>query len=470
MTIELVEQFRDVSVTLEEDKAHPERGKKTVLKGFFQEADKVNENNRLYARPILQREVDRLRPLIEKGQVTCHLDHPTDGKTRLRESASKLRLLELRPDGKVYGEAVILGTGAGKDLQALVDDGVSIGNSSRGAGTVKTETRDGRPVEVVNDDYRLMTFDHVAGQSVSSALVTNIVREQKESEMTINIEDLKKNKQDWDAVVVAVLESTDGQAAVEECVRAELEVLAEAAEEEGAEGEQLDEAEQEGQALAEQLIETAQTQEAALLAIMDAMSAEETPRVILASITDVLEQAGFTGAIEETEETDDELDEKHAGSAGGRATVGATVAPARQKGAARAGRAVPTRKITPNANSNAWTQSEQRVNELEQQLNEATDVLGQVVDHTVSEAIAARVAAKTAGHSYAEEITEALMATCTSVDEVDEKFKVVEQKLAKLVQKAAPSHGRGVTVLNESTADGHEAQRQHARRLAGIDS
>ena len=446
--VDLIEQFFELQHSLEEDAASPGK-KKLVLKGICQRADWVNENKRIYERKLLAREVGKLQEKIKNGEVTCELDHPLDGKSRLEKAASRPRLLELKDNGEVYGEWVVLETRAGKDLQALIDGGVRVGFSSRGSGTVRAEQRKGETVDVVNDDYKLLTFDHVAGQSVAGAMVTHVVREQKETKMNSKISELQKDEALWKEIQQTVLESEDGKKAVGAAVEVELEALATQADAEiaeSAEGDAMTEAEiKEGEELAETLVQEAERGETFALAVLDL--------------------ARECGYLDETEApgNGESVDEKafgttkaaHHGDAGQPATRGP-----------RSRAKIPSNAGAPYVKSEA-------VETLEQRLEEQGQAVEALAEITVQREINEAIAAKVTGHPYADELTEALRSS-GSAQEVEQNFPLVEQRLKAILVKGGVSDfskvgkATGSLVEQGSGKGSYSAAQITMRRRAGL--
>jgi len=134
-------------------------GGKVVLKGEFAKAETVTANNRMYPREVLVREVNRLQKEAQGRKLFGELDHPADGRTQFQRVSHIIRDVRLESDGRVLGEMEVIETAKGKDLKAIIEAGGAIGVSSRGTGTT-SKRADG--VEVVNEDYNLITFDVVA--------------------------------------------------------------------------------------------------------------------------------------------------------------------------------------------------------------------------------------------------------------------------------------------------------------------
>lgn len=139
--------------------------KKLKVKGRFQKCDEQNNNGRIYPRPILEAQVAAIQEKINERSLVGALDHPPNDGILLSQASHLITKLYIEPNGDVMGEAEILSTPSGKIVEALLSDGVKIGISSRGLGTL-SETKNGK---VVNEDYKLLTFDLVSDPSTKGA-------------------------------------------------------------------------------------------------------------------------------------------------------------------------------------------------------------------------------------------------------------------------------------------------------------
>jgi hypothetical protein len=135
------------------------------ISGCFQRADEANNNKRIYSKPLLEREINKLSDAMSERRLMGELDHPQHDSVKLSNVSHLITGLSMK--GKeVIGEAEILSTPSGKVAQALIEAGVKIGISSRGMGTV-SENFDG--TRNVNEDFRLITWDIVADPSTRGA-------------------------------------------------------------------------------------------------------------------------------------------------------------------------------------------------------------------------------------------------------------------------------------------------------------
>lgn len=153
-----------------------------VVEGLFQAADRKNANGRIYPKTIWEKTLKNQDILnsINERRMLGELDHPADGKWELKRASHIVTALSMNENGEILGKAEILDTPNGKILQELFSAGATVGISSRGSGSVK-KTNDG---EVVQEDYKLETYDFVANPSTFGAyprMVTENVEDNSES-------------------------------------------------------------------------------------------------------------------------------------------------------------------------------------------------------------------------------------------------------------------------------------------------
>ena len=145
-----------------------------ILSGKLQEADCQNGNGRVYPHAILEREMKNYSKLVKEKRALGELDHPDDSVINLRNASHMVT--EVWWDGpNVMGKVKVLNTPSGKILQELVSDGVKLGISSRGLGSV-TENQ-GRTI--VEDDFQLICFDFASEPSTPNAFMIKEAKENK---------------------------------------------------------------------------------------------------------------------------------------------------------------------------------------------------------------------------------------------------------------------------------------------------
>jgi len=149
-------------------------GKKALyIEGVFLQGNIKNRNGRMYPMETLRKEVGRYNEShVQKGRALGELGHP-DGPTVNLDKVSH-KIVSLRESGSNFiGKAKILSTPMGKIAESLISEGVKLGVSSRGIGSLKL-TREG--INVVGDDFMLATAaDIVADPSAPDAFVEGIM-------------------------------------------------------------------------------------------------------------------------------------------------------------------------------------------------------------------------------------------------------------------------------------------------------
>ena len=135
------------------------------IKGVFGRCNEKNNNGRIYPASVLQSQLDKVSPLIMERRLCGELDHPQNDTVKLSNASHLITHLEMKGT-ELIGEAELLKTPAGMTAQALINGGVKIGISSRGMGTL-SEDQNGD--KIVNEDFKLVTFDLVADPSTRGA-------------------------------------------------------------------------------------------------------------------------------------------------------------------------------------------------------------------------------------------------------------------------------------------------------------
>lgn len=165
--------------------------KKLRVRGKFQKCDEQNNNGRIYPKKILESQVTSLQEKIADRALVGALDHPPNDAIHLSQASHLITKLWVENNGDVMGEAEILSTPSGKIVEALLNDGVKIGISSRGLGTIS----EGKNGKVVNEDFKLITFDLVSDPSTKGAFPELTESQKLNSEKAQRIvSDMKKQR------------------------------------------------------------------------------------------------------------------------------------------------------------------------------------------------------------------------------------------------------------------------------------
>ena len=164
----ITEQIEDVKLLTEE-----RDGKKLLyIEGVFLQSELKNRNGRMYPFAVLNREVERYNEeYVKTKRALGELGHP-DGPTVNLDRVSH-RITNLRAEGNNFiGKAQILDTPMGNIAKSLLGEGVQLGVSSRGMGSIQKS----EDCNIVADDFMLTTAaDIVADPSAPDAFVNGIM-------------------------------------------------------------------------------------------------------------------------------------------------------------------------------------------------------------------------------------------------------------------------------------------------------
>jgi len=140
-----------------------------VVKGILQKAGTQNQNGRIYERKILEREVQKyIDGPIKENRALGELDHPDSSVINLNNVSHNIKKVWWDGD-TVMGEVEVLSTPAGNILKELFRNGITVGISSRGMGSVE-EGKDG--ILMVQEDFDLLCWDFVSTPSTPGAYMT----------------------------------------------------------------------------------------------------------------------------------------------------------------------------------------------------------------------------------------------------------------------------------------------------------
>jgi hypothetical protein len=149
---------------LTEDEKNQVQNGAIFLSGVMQRCDEQNGNGRVYPAKILQREVKNYTKSVKESRACGELDHPEDSVVNLKNASHMVTSLWW--EGKdLMGKIKVLSTPSGKILESLISDGVKLGISSRGLGSVSEQ----QGKTLVEDDFQLICFDIVSEPSTQGA-------------------------------------------------------------------------------------------------------------------------------------------------------------------------------------------------------------------------------------------------------------------------------------------------------------
>ena len=154
------------------NEAMKENNGKLVVKGVLQRAEAKNQNGRVYPRDILVRESKKYdRNFVKQNRALGELDHPDSSVVNLQNVSHNVKEMHFEGDNLV-GTVEILTTPSGNILKELFKNGIKLGISSRGLGSVEVvRESNGDTVSKVGDDFELIAFDFVSNPSTHGAFL-----------------------------------------------------------------------------------------------------------------------------------------------------------------------------------------------------------------------------------------------------------------------------------------------------------
>lgn len=157
--------------------------KNLTVKGIVQRAGAKNENGRIYPKEVLNREVEKyMAGPVAQNRALGELDHPESSVISLKNVCHNIKDLWWEGDD-LMGEIEILNTPSGNILRSLILNGITVGISSRGMGSVQ-QVAEGT-VEV-QEDFDLVCWDFVSTPSTHGAYMTPVGLNESKQYQTTN--------------------------------------------------------------------------------------------------------------------------------------------------------------------------------------------------------------------------------------------------------------------------------------------
>lgn len=170
MALLINEVFNDDVETIAEAKEDG-KPKDYYISGVFMQGDIKNRNGRIYPSQTLEKEMNRYNEsFVKTKRALGELNHP-QGPSINADRVSHLITDMKREDNNFVGKAKILATPMGEIVKTFIDEGVKIGVSTRGLGSVKAKNG----IMEVQDDFHLATVDIVTDPSGPDCFVNGIM-------------------------------------------------------------------------------------------------------------------------------------------------------------------------------------------------------------------------------------------------------------------------------------------------------
>ena len=164
----LLTEYRPFNVDRQLVEQSIKENRSLVVKGVIQRAEAKNQNGRVYPKEILEREIQKyIAGPVKERRALGELDHPESSVINLQNVSHNVIRVKMVGDD-VYGEVEILSTPAGNILKELFRNGITVGISSRGMGSVQES---GNGTVEVQDDFELLCFDFVSTPSTHGAFM-----------------------------------------------------------------------------------------------------------------------------------------------------------------------------------------------------------------------------------------------------------------------------------------------------------
>ena len=151
------------------NEAMKENNGKLIVRGILQRADTKNQNGRVYPKEILMREAKKYSEnFVKQKRAMGELDHPESSVVNLQNVSHNVTDMNFNGDDLV-GTVEVLTTPSGNILRELFKNGIKLGISSRGMGSVEPMNENG--AAEVQDDFELIAFDFVSNPSTHGAFL-----------------------------------------------------------------------------------------------------------------------------------------------------------------------------------------------------------------------------------------------------------------------------------------------------------
>ena len=170
---QLIVDYLPFQITPEQiNESIKENNGKLVVRGVLQRAEAKNQNGRIYPRETLMREAKKYeKEFVNEKRAMGELDHPESSVVNLQNVSHNITEMHFEGEN-LLGTVEILTTPSGNILRELFKNGIKLGISSRGMGSVETVTEaDGTPTTKVGNDFELIAFDFVSNPSTHGAFM-----------------------------------------------------------------------------------------------------------------------------------------------------------------------------------------------------------------------------------------------------------------------------------------------------------
>ena len=147
-----------------------------MVEGILATAEVKNGNGRYYKKELWDREMEKYDQLVKERRSMGELDHPESTVINLKNVSHIVTGYNWDGD-QLMGTIEILPTPSGNIVKELIKNGVTVGVSSRGMGSLE---QNGNVMEV-QDDFELLCWDFVSTPSNPGSFMHEVIKEGKET-------------------------------------------------------------------------------------------------------------------------------------------------------------------------------------------------------------------------------------------------------------------------------------------------
>lgn len=160
--------------------------KKYYLEGLFTTTEEKNRNGRIYPKALFEKELTKFKEHIKNSSINtlCEWEHPARSSIDIMEAVAKIVEADM-VDNKVYGKVVLLDNPKANQIKSLIENGIKIGISSRGLGSVR---------EGIVREYSLISYDLVSEPSNFGSELSGVVEGYRLNEGVLEDKEFKINE------------------------------------------------------------------------------------------------------------------------------------------------------------------------------------------------------------------------------------------------------------------------------------
>jgi hypothetical protein len=170
--MKLIAEHEIGNVNLIREGIDEKTGEKTLfMEGIFAQAEKKNRNKRIYPKKVLEGAMEKyIEDYVKKSRALGELNHPKEVAPNPERACILIQDLKWK-DNDVYGKAKVLSTPMGELVKTLIKDGVQLGVSTRGVGSLSEKNGQ----TLVESDYTISAIDVVSNPSGIDCWVNGVL-------------------------------------------------------------------------------------------------------------------------------------------------------------------------------------------------------------------------------------------------------------------------------------------------------